>query len=78
MRLNEISLLRQRVTEWNDYPFNIPAIASLTPLRSAAECVSSWAKTGPENPRYWKRPRLTMDSDLKAVIEISHRTQPRV
>src|ERR1700723_2502946 len=32
MRLKEITLLRQRVTEWNEYPFNIPAIASLHSL----------------------------------------------
>jgi predicted ATPase len=32
MRLKEISLLRQRVTEWSEYPFNIPAIASLHSL----------------------------------------------
>jgi predicted ATPase len=32
MRLKEISLLRQRVTEWNEYPFSIPAIASLRSL----------------------------------------------
>src|ERR1700739_1166695 len=29
MRLKKISLLRDRVTEWNDYPCSIPAIASL-------------------------------------------------
>src|SRR5277367_795875 len=32
MRLKGISLLRQRVTEWSEYPFNIPAIASLHSL----------------------------------------------
>ena len=32
MRLKEISLLRQRVTAWSEYPFNIPAIASLHSL----------------------------------------------
>src|SRR5271154_4969913 len=32
MRLKQISLLRQRVTEWGEYPFNIPAIASLDAL----------------------------------------------
>ena len=29
MRLKKISLLRERVTQWNEYPFNIPVIASL-------------------------------------------------
>ena len=32
MRLNKISLLRERVTRWDEYPFNIPAIASLGAL----------------------------------------------
>ena len=32
MRLKEISLLRRRVTGWSEYPFNIPAIASLHSL----------------------------------------------
>jgi predicted ATPase len=29
MRLKEISLLRERFADWNEYPFNIPAIRSL-------------------------------------------------
>jgi len=29
MRLKKISLIRERVTNWSEYPFNIPAIASL-------------------------------------------------
>jgi len=32
MRLTKISLLRQRVTDWSEYPFNIPAIGSLDNL----------------------------------------------
>jgi len=32
MRLKKISLLRERVTKWSEYPFNIPAIASLDSL----------------------------------------------
>jgi predicted ATPase len=36
MRLKKISLLRQRVTEWGKYPFNIPAISSLDSLEIAS------------------------------------------
>ena len=32
MRLKKISLMRERVTNWGEYPFNIPAIASLKAL----------------------------------------------
>jgi predicted ATPase len=32
MRLKKISLLRERVTKPREYPFNIPAIASLDSL----------------------------------------------
>jgi predicted ATPase len=32
MRLKKLSLLRERVTKWSEYPFNIPAIASLDSL----------------------------------------------
>jgi predicted ATPase len=32
MRLTRIALLRERVTEWSAYPFNVPAIASLGSL----------------------------------------------
>jgi predicted ATPase len=32
MRLTKISLLRERITKPREYPFNIPAIASLKPL----------------------------------------------
>ena len=32
MQLKKISLMRERVTNWDEYPFNIPAIASLKAL----------------------------------------------
>ena len=32
MRLKKVSLLRDRITQWNEYPFNIPAIRSLHSL----------------------------------------------
>ena len=32
MRLTKISLLRQRVADWSEHPFNIPAIGSLDNL----------------------------------------------
>ena len=32
MRLKKISLIRERVTQWSEYPFNISAIASLKSL----------------------------------------------
>jgi predicted ATPase len=32
MRLQKVSLLRERVAHWDEYPFRIPAIASLKAL----------------------------------------------
>ena len=32
MRLKKVSLLRQQIAQWDAYPFNIPAIASLKAL----------------------------------------------
>src|SRR5580704_9594 len=32
MRLKKVELLRERVADWNDYPFKIPSIASLSAL----------------------------------------------
>jgi predicted ATPase len=36
MRLKKISLLRGRVAHWNEYPFNIPALASFNALDIAS------------------------------------------
>ncbi len=37
MRLKKVSLLRDRVTRWDEYPFNIQSIARLDALE-----ITSW------------------------------------
>ena len=46
MRLKEISLLRRRVTWWSEYPFNIPAIASLRSLEISSRMCFFVAENG--------------------------------
>ncbi|MGH9733557.1 MAG: hypothetical protein ACRD8A_03065 [Candidatus Acidiferrales bacterium] len=57
MRLKKIILLKERVAQPHEYPFNIPTIASLSSIEVTIVVASvfSWAKTGLGNPRYLRR-----------------------
>ena len=71
LRLKTVQLLRERVIRWDEYPFNIPPIASLNALEITSRICFFVGENGTANQHSW-RPSLRITvSGEKAGTEIS-------
>jgi predicted ATPase len=52
MFLKSVSLLREKIASFDNYPFSIPAIKSLEQIEFKSRVTFLWAKTDQENLHY--------------------------
>jgi predicted ATPase len=73
MRLKKISLMRERVTQWSEYPFNIPAIASLGSLEINSRVCFFVGENGTGKSTLLEATAAHYGFGLEGGIEVSHR-----